>query len=324
MFSSPWKLKACGILGINQRNADYIMPYNPRRLFPMVDDKLKTKKLALENGIAVPALLGVVSFQHQIKQLPSFLKHHDDFVIKPARGSGGNGIMVVTGSNGKRFTTPGGEQVSFVQLAHHVSNILSGMYSLGGVSDKAIIEYRVEFDPVFAEISYQGVPDIRVIVFKGLPIAAMLRLPTRESNGKANLHQGAMGIGISLSTGMSCGGVYHEEFCTIHPDTGKTTEGVKIPYWLNILELAIKCADSVGLGYLGVDIVLDKKHGPLMLELNARPGLNVQIANGSGFKKILDRVEGMGNLPSDIGERIGLAMAVSNNFNLMKEYTEIK
>ncbi|MBV1871077.1 MAG: alpha-L-glutamate ligase-like protein, partial [Gammaproteobacteria bacterium] len=84
MFCSPRQLKERGILGINRRNADFIMRYNPRRLFPLVDDKLKTKELALLHGIAVPDLLGVVEAQHQIKQLKAFLYKLDDFVIKPS------------------------------------------------------------------------------------------------------------------------------------------------------------------------------------------------------------------------------------------------
>ena len=311
MFCSPRKLKNLGVLGINRRNADFIMRYNPRKLFPLVDDKLKTKELALQHGIAVPELLGVVEVQHQIKQLQVFLDKLDDFVIKPAHGSGGNGILVVTGRAANGFCKAGGDIINFDQIAHYVSNILSGMYSLGGINDQAIIEYRVKFDPMFERISYQGVPDIRVIVFRGIPVAAMLRLPTRESEGKANLHQGAMGVGIHIANGYSCGGVYHAELCQTHPDTGESTESIKIPQWSHILELAVKCSDSVGLGYLGVDIVLDQKLGPLVLELNARPGLNVQIAIRGGLSTMLDKVESLENIPSDVEERVALAVALS-------------
>lgn len=38
------RLKSHGILSINQRNTDFVLRYNPRKLFPLVDDKLKTKK----------------------------------------------------------------------------------------------------------------------------------------------------------------------------------------------------------------------------------------------------------------------------------------
>ena len=308
LFISPRRLKASGILGINQRNADYIMRYNPRRLFPLVDNKLKTKQLALEQGIAVPPLLAVVEIQRQIKALSAFLVKHDDFVIKPAHGSGGNGILVITGRYGENFRKANGDLVTLDAIAHHVSNTLSGMYSLSGFSDQALIEYRVKFDPFFERMSYQGVPDVRVIVFRGVPVAAMVRLPTRESDGKANLHQGAMGIGINIATGISCGGVYRNGNCTVHPDTGESTENIQIPHWETILKLAIKCADTVGLGYLGVDIVLDETLGPLMLELNARPGLNVQLANGMGLNHRLSKVAGMKPLPQSLDGRLALAV----------------
>lgn len=311
--SSPWwvmpsRLKEKGILGMNQRNADYIMRYNPRRLYPLVDNKLITKKLALESGIAVPALFGVIEIQHQIRNLEKMLEGKQQFVIKPAHGSGGNGILVVTGRTNMGFSKAGGELISIETVGHHVSNILSGMYSLGGVPDMAIIEYCVQFDPFFEDIIYRGVPDIRVIVFRGVPVSAMIRLPTRESDGKANLHQGAMGIGVDITTGVSSIGVHHNKTVDKHPDTGYSVATIEIPHWQQILHTAVQCADTVGLGYLGVDIVMDRELGPLMLELNARPGLNVQLANQMGLLKKLRQVEKIDKLPGDINERIHLAL----------------
>lgn len=304
----PSKLREKGILGMNQRNADYIMRYNPRRLYPLVDNKLITKKLALKNGIAVPALYGVIEIQNQIRELDKILEGRQQFVIKPAHGSGGNGILVVTGRMNMRFQKPGGELIDLQTVGHHVSNILSGMYSLGGVPDKAIIEYCVQFDPFFEHIIYRGVPDIRVIVFRGVPVSAMIRLPTRESDGKANLHQGALGVGVNIATGVSCAGVHHDRTVDWHPDTGYSIEAIEIPHWQQILHTAVACADTVGLGYLGVDIVMDRVLGPLMLELNARPGLNVQLANQTGLVKKLRQVETMESLPESVEGRIALAV----------------
>ena len=308
-FATPGQLREVGVLGMNQRNADYIMRYNPRHLYPLVDDKLYTKRLALERGIAVPPLYAVLEIQHQIADLDQLLAVHQDFVMKPAHGSGGNGILVVDGRLGKNYRKASGELISSEAVAHHASNILTGMYSLGGVSDQVLIEYRVQFDPFFSHLSYQGVPDIRVIVFRGVPVAAMVRLPTRASDGKANLHQGAIGVGIDLATGVTKGGVWHDQTLARHPDTGYETTGLKIPHWDEIMKLSIRCADTVGLGYLGVDIVMDRELGPLMLELNARPGLNVQIANQMGLLKNLKKVEAIAVLPESVDERFMLAKA---------------
>ena len=199
LFARTKALSRRGVLGLNERNADLIMRHNPRRLYPLVDDKLRTKRLALEAGMAVPDLYGTVRTDHEASQLEDLLEGLDQFVIKPAHGSGGDGILVVASrSRGDRFRLINGHVVDLVELKHHVSNTISGQYSLGGNPDVAIVEYCVRFDPLFNQVSYLGVPDIRIIVYRGYPAMAMVRLPTRQSGGKANLHQGAVGAGISV------------------------------------------------------------------------------------------------------------------------------
>jgi len=290
-FITPRELRRLGIVGMNQRNTGMIARLNHRRNYPLVDDKLLTKKLALDAGIAVPELYGVIETNHDARHLPDLIAGHEDFVIKPAHGSGGNGILVITGRMGERFRKASGLLEEIDGLEHHVSNILSGMYSLGGQPDKAMIEYRVKFDPLFADVSFQGVPDIRTVVYRGYPVMAMVRLPTRGSDGKANLHQGAVGAGINIATGVTGHGVWHNDIVERHPDTGAAIAGIAIPGWDRLLELAAGCYELTELGYLGVDVVLDRDLGPLILELNARPGLAVQIANGVGLSTRIDRID---------------------------------
>ncbi|SEP86660.1 alpha-L-glutamate ligase-related protein [Ectothiorhodospira magna] len=282
-FISPKALRRRGVVGMNQRNAQFIAELNPRRNYPLVDDKLLTKKLALDAGIAVPELYGVIETNHDIRNLARIVGEHDDFVIKPAHGSGGNGIVVILGRLQGQFRKASGQIIDQAGMAHHVSNILSGMYSLGGRPDKAMIEYRVHFHPMFEGISFQGVPDIRTVVYKGYPVMAMVRLPTRDSDGKANLHQGAVGAGIDMASGCTTRGVWRHQIIDLHPDTGMPIGGLHIPGWDRLLVLAAECFELTGLGYLGVDLVLDRDRGPLILELNARPGLAVQLANDSGL-----------------------------------------
>ncbi len=294
MVAPSQKLKDAGVLGINERNTDFIMRLNPRRLYPCVDDKLLTKKLALEAGMAVPELYGVISNQAEVRNLPEIVADRECFVIKPARGSGGNGIAVIIGRSQRKrdcFRLATGVLISESDLRHHTSNIVGGQYSLSGNPDNAIIEYCVRFDPLFAEVSYQGVPDIRIIVYRGYPIMAMVRLPTRSSNGKANLHQGAVGAGIDISSGETLHGVLGNDIVQDHPDTGALIAGLTIRQWDFILQLAAKGREVTGLGYLGVDIVIDRVRGPLILEMNARPGLNIQIANCAGLTKRIARVD---------------------------------
>lgn len=296
---------------MNERNGDFILRYNPRRNFPLVDDKRQTKTLAVEAGIAVPDLYAVIEIEHQIAELPGQLAAYEDFVVKPAHGSGGEGILVIAGRVNDRYRKASGTLTTEADLGHHISNILSGMYSLGGLPDSALIEYRVTFDPIFSAVSYLGVPDIRTVVFRGVPIMAMVRLPTRASDGKANLHQGAVGVGIDLSSGLTFKGVWHDHMVEYHPDTGGDIEGLQIPQWDEILALTARCYDLVGLGYLGVDIVLDQRLGPLMLEMNARPGLSIQLANRLGLLKRLRRIEAMRDVPVSIADRVALAKSLS-------------
>ena len=76
----------------------------------------------------------------------------------------------------------------------------------------------------------------------------------------------------------------------LHPDTGHKLSGLKLPFWREILELSAQCYDMVELGYLGADIVLTPDRGPIILELNARPGLGIQIANLAGLVPRLEKI----------------------------------
>lgn len=297
MWTTPARLHAKGIIGMNRRNIRYIGRYNSRSLYPLVDDKLKTKLLAENHGIATPALIGTITTQFGIKQLRRILDGRQGFVIKPAKGSGGKGILVIDGISGDRYLKPSGHSLGLEDVERHVSNILSGLYSLGGSPDVAVIEALINFDERFNEYTYEGVPDIRVIVFKGYPVMAMVRLSTAASDGKANLHQGAVGVGIDIATGHALRGVQYDRDISHHPDTQHDLARLNISGWETLLELAASCYEVTGLGYLGTDMVLDREHGPMLLELNARPGLAIQMANGEGLRPRLDLIE---NQPDEL------------------------
>jgi alpha-L-glutamate ligase-like protein len=310
MIGIARKLREAGVLGLNERNADFIMRLNPRRLYPRVDDKSLTKRLALEAGMPVPDLYGLIDNQGDVRRFAGIVADHDSFVIKPAEGSGGNGILVITGRSKRKrdnFRLASGVLITEAEIAHHISNIVSGQYSLSGNPDKALIEYCVHFDPIFSEVSYQGVPDIRVIVYLGYPAMAMVRLPTRASDGKANLHQGAVGAGVDIALGTTLGGVLNNEVVEEHPDTGALIAGLEIPHWDFILESAARGYEVTGLGYLGVDMVIDADRGPLMLEMNARPGLNIQIANRTGLSTRIRRIEEIYDPAATPAERAAVA-----------------
>ncbi|MEC9386459.1 alpha-L-glutamate ligase-like protein [Marinobacter sp. bablab_jr008] len=290
---SPRRLKNLGMLNMNRRNVDYIARYNDRTSYPLVDNKLKTKLAVSEYGVKTPKLLQVVRQQHEISHFREMAEDLAGFAIKPAKGSGGKGITVITGRDGDDFIKASSARISVAMLERHLTNILAGLYSLAGTPDVAIVENLVQSSPALAKYSFQGVPDIRIVVFQGYPVMAMLRLATTASDGKANLHQGAVGVGLDIGSGQSLNAVQFNRPITLHPDTGLALENIQIEDWENMLEMAARCYEATGLGYMGVDLVVDANEGPLLLELNARPGLAIQMANGCGLLPRLNAIESL-------------------------------
>ncbi|ERS89462.1 alpha-L-glutamate ligase [Marinobacter sp. C1S70] len=281
------------MLNMNRRNVDYIARYNDRTSYPLVDNKLKTKLAVSEYGVKTPKLLQVVRQQHEISHFREMAEDLAGFAIKPAKGSGGKGITVITGRDGDDFIKASSARISVAMLERHLTNILAGLYSLAGTPDVAIVENLVQSSPALAKYSFQGVPDIRIVVFQGYPVMAMLRLATTASDGKANLHQGAVGVGLDIGSGQSLNAVQFNRPITLHPDTGLALENIRIEDWENMLEMAARCYEATGLGYMGVDLVVDANEGPLLLELNARPGLAIQMANGCGLLPRLNAIESL-------------------------------
>lgn len=285
------QLRSGGVLGLNARNALYVLTHNERRLYGLVDDKIRCKERLSACGLAVPELLGRVRTQRHAAHLRRQLEGLSQVVIKPANGSGGDGILVLAARRGRYWVSPTGRLYEADEIQYHVSGILNGMYSLAGLPDEAMLEALVHPMPILTTLAPEGIPDIRVIVYRGVPAMAMIRLPTRRSGGKANLHQGAIGAGIDLREGRTSTAVMDNRVVDVHPDTGAPLADFLLPGWQDVLALTARCHDAVGLGYLGVDIVLDARSGPLVLELNARPGLGIQIANRRGLRRLLELVD---------------------------------
>ncbi len=279
----PDELRRSGILGINDRNVSYIVENNPRRLYPRVDNKLLTKQICNEHGIPVPETYGVLSEHSQLRQFCEDMGQLNEFVVKPANGAAGRGIVVIAEREGTSFFTAGGREISASDMRYHLSTVISGLYSLGGQEDSAILERRIVSHPAMMNLAVEGTPDIRVILYRGVPAMAMIRLPTTQSGGRANLHQGAVAAAIDLSTGRTFGGVCGDRAITHHPDTGHPIAGIEIPAWRDVLDASMRLADEIEMGYVGVDFVIDVKTGPVVLEANARPGLAIQMAHRQGI-----------------------------------------
>lgn len=297
------------ILGMNARNLDYIRPYNLNKARLIADDKLLSKRIMKKEGLPVPRLIAKIKNAEDLEKfdwnsLPA------SFALKPNRGFGGDGIIVVYGkkkNGGNIWIKANGTVVSENDLISHVRNIIDGAYSLSNTPDIAFFEERLQLLKLFKPYSFKGIPDIRVIVFNKIPVMAMLRLPTKDSGGKANLALGAIGVGIDLATGTTTTAVIGKGTQIDYvPKTRMLLSGIKIPYWKEILKFAVQAQEVSGLGFLGADVAIDKERGPVFLELNARPGLSIQVANLTGLKERLERVKGLKVRTIEKGVRMGM------------------
>lgn len=280
------------LLGMNARNFLYIRKYNRRRQKLIADDKMLTKRRLLKAGVPTNAFLAEFSSLQEVREF-DWTSLPTDFAIKPAHGYGGRGILVVRKWNGRSGKTGKSSTIDVLELERVIFGALDGEHSLNNLPDTVFIEERIRPHAFFKKYVDKGVPDIRIIVHNMVPIMAMLRLPTIYSDGKANLHLGALGIGIDIRTGITTSAVLYSKPVMYIPGTKIKVHGIRIPDWDRILEISVQAQQCSKLGFAGIDIVLDDKHGPLVLEVNARPGLGIQIANQSSLRTRMERI---GNL----------------------------
>ncbi len=277
------------LLGMNARNYLYIRKYNSPKQKKVADDKLLTKRRLIKADVPTNHILAEFKSLHDVrtfdwKSLPV------DFVIKPAHGYGGRGITIVRKWNGEVGSIGKDNQVDILELERVIFGILDGEHSLNNLPDYAFIEERIRPHTFFKKYAAKGVPDIRIIVCNMIPVMAMMRLPTIYSDGKANLHLGALGVGIDIRTGITTSAVLYNRPVVQIPGTKAKVHGIRIPDWNKLLEIAVKAQQCSRLGYAGIDIVLDNRTGPLVLEINARPGLGIQIANQASLRTRLERI----------------------------------
>lgn len=284
LFSSFW------ILGQNERNLKYIKPNNTSFAKYLADSKLRTKEFLYNKWVAVPETFFVISEHSQIKDL-DFTAFIPPFVIKPNLGFGWKGILIINEIDSLgNYVTNSWEVFSKVDLIKHFNEILDWFYSLSWNRDKVIIEQKIELEPSIELIGKYGLPDVRVVVYNKIPVMAMLRIPTPNSKGKANLHSWACWAGIDISNGKLTHITQFDKYIKSVPGIWDV-RWLELPNWDDVLSLCVKLQEITWIWYLACDIVFDKEKGPLLLEVNLRPWLNVQIANKAALWARLKKVE---------------------------------
>ncbi len=274
--------KSSNVVGLNERNVNLIYPNNPKKYYPLADDKVLTKEILHKNNIPCAKTFGVIEYNSDIKKTWQSCNSNNALAIKPANGCGGGGIKILKkDKNGDWFSS--GKKISDREIFQHMASIIMGFFSLGS-HDRVLIEECIEPHPFFHEIYPEGVPDFRIITLNNTPLMSMLRMPTNKSDGKANLHQNGVGIGVDMKEGRLLDVYDGKKYSNHHPDSTFLVNGAPIPYWKEILEISIATAKAFPLNYLGIDVVIDKVKGPQIMEINVRPGLGIQLVNKMGLK----------------------------------------
>ncbi|MEM9650185.1 MAG: sugar-transfer associated ATP-grasp domain-containing protein [Bacteroidota bacterium] len=274
-----------GVVGLNRRNIEFIYPHNQRRHYTLADDKVKAKMILHENNIACARTYAIIDRISQIKTKWAGLQNHEALVIKPAKGCGGAGIKILKKNKIGQWQSSE-KTLTDAQIFQHITSIISGLYSMAS-NDVCLIEECIVPHPFFAKIYDEGVPDFRIITLKERPLMAMLRMPTSKSDGKANLHQKGVGIGVDMKMGTLTQVYDGKTYSNHHPDNENRVNGMKIPYWHTMLQIAQKTAHAFPLEYLGIDLVIDRVKGPQIMEVNVRPGLGIQLVNKCGLRSTL-------------------------------------
>lgn len=284
------------ILGINQRNLAYIQPYNSQEAQHIADDKVLTKEILEKAEVPTTRILSLIKSARQLQKF-NFELLPKSFVVKPVSGVEGGGIEIIFNKDKTgTYICTNGKKMDEETLRNHILNILEGRFSHNYLPDHCLIEERVQPHHRFRYYTYKGTPDVRILLFRRIPVMAMIRWPTKESEGKANASKGAVASGIDIATGITTHSLQEDSTGTMHrieyvPGTHLRYSGFKIPYWERMLQYAVRAAKASGLGFCAADFLVDRELGPLLVEMNARPGLRIQVANQDGLKWRLEQVK---------------------------------
>jgi alpha-L-glutamate ligase-like protein len=260
-------------LGMNARNVMGVFRGNSSQAIAIANDKIATKTMLAAAGVPVSPQRGVFPSVLSLEGLRTALDR--PVALKPAAGRGGGGILLIQPDpDDSGFVNIHGKPVAWSEIIQHATEIIHGRFSFGD-EDVLLVEDLLVPHPEIAALHGKGIADFRFIFERHNLLMAMLRLPTAASDGKANLHAGGVGASVDLATGRLGVVVGKQGVSDRHPD-GQQVKDVAVPEWEALLAVARQAAAISPLGFVGVDLVLDANLGPVVLEWNARPGLEIQ------------------------------------------------
>ncbi len=300
------------VLGQNSRNLLYIKKYSSSDGRSIANNKLKTKRMLITNGISNPKLLGIIRTQKELETF-NWNSLPNSFVLKPVHGVQGYGIEIFYNRDREgRWIKADKSKADIPELKGLASEILEGRFAPKEYqNDQVFFEERIRTHKDLKNYTFKGAPDVRIIVFNKVPVMAYIRFPTKESLGKANMAIGAVGTGIDIASGITTTSTYGKGNegrgfpITYVPGTQLPYQGLHIPFWNTILRNAIKTQIASKLKFVAIDFLIDQERGPMVVEINSKPGLSIQIVNRSGLSERLDQVKKIKIKNIDQGIRLG-------------------
>jgi hypothetical protein len=314
------------ILGMNKRNNTYITEFNPKKGIRLANNKIQTKKFLTQRGIPVPQTIAHIKTRQERLYFDFSKITHTTFVIKPNKWSKGSGIFIIKEMRLRKDYQPtqqvqetgektfwdrfnifnqnfdavydswyeffvGSTWISEQNLKEKCLWIFDGSYSSNNKSDTILLEDRLLPGIGFTEFCEYGLADMRVIIFNLVPMIAMLRMPTKESWGKANLAQGGIWLGLDIIT-WKINSLYRKwkSYTSEFPPEWQHFKGKTIPYRKEIIQYSANAQYFVNIGYLGMDWVITQKW-PKLLEINARSWLEIQNITGKPLLSIMQKIE---------------------------------
>ncbi len=313
-----------GILWLNKRNINYIKKRNPKKQIRLANSKYHTKKFLAERGIPVPQTLWVIKNRKKLFQYNFNKFKTENFVVKPNQWSKWRWIFIIKKLkereanntlkgqwsrhkwlkkrreiiysykeelfNNQLFIV-NKKKLSDRWLKQQLVSIIDGQYSIGSKNDVILIEELVKPSKEFLPFCEHGLADIRIICFNLVPIAAMLRMPTKKSGGKANLAQWGIGFGVDISSGKIVSmknkkRIHYESF----PEEFTSFFHKKINNRDDMLLYSSSIQYFTNIGFIGLDRVLTPQW-PKILEINARAWIEIQNITLKPLESILSKIE---------------------------------